>query len=386
MAPIFPAIALAGPPHSGKSTLTYWLSQALRSAHVMHYVLRASPDGEGDWSYEAESDLVRVLRSRVRGEWTAEFANQVSHAVAHRHLPLLVDLGGKPSKEVLQIARQCTHAILISADPARFEDWHRLFEQADLQVIAQLHSVQQAEEYISDATACLMGTIADLKRELPPDGPMFRELLKRIGQIFSYTSQELYDVHRQLAPSDYVLNVQAPLPPVHQRPGERWEPAQLVPLLKSLPTDELLCVYGRGPVWLYGALAGLTPNLPFFQFDARYGWLASLEAVFAERPREPLRWSVAPYEQLHAHVKFDISGSLLDYTEAAPLHLPALPLESGVLLDGKLPNWLFTSLVRAYYQHAWVAVYQVQIGFVVVASRSTGMPIGSVLPAPKSEI
>src|SRR5690606_35168553 len=134
----------------------------------------------------------------------------VSEAVAHRHLPLLVDLGGKPSKEALQIARQCTHAILISADPAQFEDWLGLFEQADLQVIAQLHSVRQAEENISDATACLMGAIADLKHDQPANGPLFHELLKRVGQIFNYTSQELYDAHRRTAPSDYVLNVQAP--------------------------------------------------------------------------------------------------------------------------------------------------------------------------------
>src|SRR5438552_6610469 len=45
-----PAILIGGPPHTGKSVLTYSLSQALRKRSIEHYVIRASPDGEGDWS------------------------------------------------------------------------------------------------------------------------------------------------------------------------------------------------------------------------------------------------------------------------------------------------------------------------------------------------
>jgi CRISPR-associated protein Csx3 len=58
----FPAILVGGPPHSGKSVLTYLLSQRLRTAAVEHFVLRACPDGEGDWSYEAPPATVRLLR------------------------------------------------------------------------------------------------------------------------------------------------------------------------------------------------------------------------------------------------------------------------------------------------------------------------------------
>ena len=54
----FNAILIGGPPHSGKSVLTYSLTQTLRQQGIDHYVLRACPDGEGDWSNEAAPERV----------------------------------------------------------------------------------------------------------------------------------------------------------------------------------------------------------------------------------------------------------------------------------------------------------------------------------------
>jgi len=36
----FPAVVIGGPPHSGKSVLTYLLTRQLRALRVEHYVLR----------------------------------------------------------------------------------------------------------------------------------------------------------------------------------------------------------------------------------------------------------------------------------------------------------------------------------------------------------
>lgn len=66
-----PAIAIGGPPHSGKSVLTYSLTQLLREQKIEHYVLRACPDGEGDWSNEAAPE--RVLAIRQKGQFTETF-------------------------------------------------------------------------------------------------------------------------------------------------------------------------------------------------------------------------------------------------------------------------------------------------------------------------
>ena len=58
---LFPAVLIGGPPNSGKSVLTYNLTQALRERGIQHYVVRAAPDGEGDWVSEADRSLVRTI-------------------------------------------------------------------------------------------------------------------------------------------------------------------------------------------------------------------------------------------------------------------------------------------------------------------------------------
>jgi len=63
---LFPAVAICGPPHSDKSVLAYTLSRALRTRQIAHYVLRAFPDGEGDWANEADQALVRCAHHKAR--------------------------------------------------------------------------------------------------------------------------------------------------------------------------------------------------------------------------------------------------------------------------------------------------------------------------------
>lgn len=91
----FSAVLVGGPPHSGKSVLTYSLTQALRQRQVSHYVLRACPDGEGDWSMESPPDTVRLLRNK--GLFTDQWVDQICRDLQQRHLPLLVDVGGRPT-------------------------------------------------------------------------------------------------------------------------------------------------------------------------------------------------------------------------------------------------------------------------------------------------
>jgi CRISPR-associated protein Csx3 len=89
---LFPAVLIGGPPNSGKSVLTYSLSQSLRKRGVAHYVLRAAPDGEGDWFHEAEPRLARQLR--IKEAFDERWADRIMRDVQRRHLPLLVDVGG----------------------------------------------------------------------------------------------------------------------------------------------------------------------------------------------------------------------------------------------------------------------------------------------------
>jgi len=50
------------------------------------------------------------------------------------------------------------------------------------------------------------------------------------------------------------------------------------------------------------------------------------------------------------------------------------------VLDGKLPNWLWAGLARAYRGAAWVGVYRPQAGdAVVVRTGEGGPPVGDLV-------
>jgi hypothetical protein len=66
----FPAVMIGGPPDCGKSVLMYNLFRTLRERGVQHYALRAAPDGEGDWSNEAQQKLVRTILAPANGPAT----------------------------------------------------------------------------------------------------------------------------------------------------------------------------------------------------------------------------------------------------------------------------------------------------------------------------
>lgn len=380
MALIFPAIAIGGPPHSGKSTLIYRVSNELRKQGIEHYVLRANPDGEGDWSYEANSTLVAVLRQRVKGPWSDEFTQNVVRSIQQRHLPLLVDLGGKITSETKKVASQCTHAIVLSRDSELLTEWRTCMEECSLQIVAELLSVLEGEQSGSLDSMPIQAIISGLASEKSSDGPVFRALVEKIVHTISYTSDEIYRIHSAIAPSDCIINVAQAIYPVPRQVGEAWLPEYLGPLLDSLPRDEAICVYGRGPIWLYAALAGHTLDLPFYLFDPRYGWITPPSTRCLNGAEDPrIRWQVSE-EADYLRLSIDIVDNFLDYHEANQLLLPLFSPEVGIIFDGKMPNWLYAALVRSYSSQAWVALFQPQRSeAIVVHSNEPSRLLGDTI-------
>lgn len=68
----------------------------------------------------------------------------------------------------------------------------------------------------------------------------------------------------------------------------------------------------------------------------------------------------------HTWVTFSLPRAYVDLLEAGKLRVPWVPLDRGVVLDGKLPHWMITGLALAYQQATWLAVYQPQAGGAVV--------------------
>jgi CRISPR-associated protein Csx3 len=73
----------------------------------------------------------------------------------------------------------------------------------------------------------------------------------------------------------------------------------------------------------------------------------------------------------------------LDYTEADRFVFPEPPPHHGVIINGKLPLWLYTALARFYAQRAvpWIALNYARTNQAcVVSSRGATPSIGDAIP------
>lgn len=360
MTNLLPAILIAAAPHNGKSVLAYLLTRGLRQRHIDHILLRTAPDGEGDWFYESP-DEVRI-RLRHKGAFTAEHVARMRLAIHNRHLPMLVDIGGKPRGDQLDLLSACTHVIHLYRDEADRDESAQWLQERSLIPVAELHSQLHAQDAIHAANGILRGVIAGLDRDQPRPGIVFDALLARVEGICSYPKAELSERHLAEAPPDATLTIIDEL--AHAvgaiRPGgDTWfEAEQLPDILARLPAAAPLALYGRTPMWLASAIAVHAAPAPFYWFDARhYGWMApppvtlagagqNEEFTLTAQPEgEAVRLIFASH--YHDQVLFPL-----------PIQAPILPSGSGVIFDGKMPGWLFAALARAYRRHPWLATLE----------------------------
>lgn len=375
-----PAIAIGGPPHSGKSVLTYSLTQLLRDQRIEHYVLRACPDGEGDWSNEAAPD--RVLAIRQKGKFTPTFIAQVCAALQKRHLPLLVDVGGRPSQADEAIFRQCTHLIILSSTAEGMAEWRAFAERMGLPVIAELESALVGDEVLTATYPLLRGRLVGLERGKRVMGAVLGHLAGVVSAVFALKPGELRQLHLDMAPVELVVDLERVATTLQLAQGGFWRPAEMAAVLDYLPAQTALAIYGRGTNWLYTALALHSWPAEFYQYDARLGWVKPAPLLpQSHLPASPLLTSTVSVSVAHTRVQVQIPDTYLDYEAIQGCAIPAVPLDRGVILDGKLPLWLFTGLAQAYSAVPWLAVYQPQLGDVVVMSRQPGLQIGAVVPS-----
>lgn len=376
---LFPAVVIGGPPHSGKSVLAYSLTQALRHKGIAHYVLRAYPDGEGDWANEADQTLVR--RIRVKGDATPEWIDRICRDISNRHLPLIVDVGGRPTGWQEAVFDRCTHAVLLTrGERSRRQWWRMLAGHHALPVLADLHSTRTGDDVVLATSPVLKGRISHLERGRAPDGFTLRALVDLLAGLFAYDEAELRTAHQMLAPAELVVELNRMLQTQNSSDEPNcWSPQDLPALLDYLPDCTALAVYDRGPNWLYAAVAVHAYPAPIYQFDVRLGWVAPPELTVSLGWASYLLASHLTDRENHVRLELALPDAYLDYGEAQGISVPELPPARGVIISGKLPLWLWTALGRAYHNAPWIGIFQPQLGdrAVIVASREPTLPIGS---------
>jgi CRISPR-associated protein Csx3 len=378
---LFPAILLAGPPNCGKSVLAFLLTHHLRGLGIAHYLLRAAPDGEGDWFLTGQPEIVQTLRSIHKGKFSSEFILHMHTAIASRPLPLLVDIGGRPRGEQISLIKACTHSILLYRTEEERIAWLELLGETNLLPIAELRSVQKEKEAIQERQPFLRGTISGLERETEKrkTGMTFGVLLERVAGICSYDTMVIEQIHLKQAPFAVVNERELAKKLSVPVEGERtiWSPKHLARVPEFVQASKPVAIYGRGPVWLVSALVARTLPESYAIFDARYGWLAPPPIRFQQNGTNLIA-TVLPFQASDAWVEVEIQNRIIE-----PYEIIMNPIQSkgGIVLSGKLPRWLFAALTHALApEHSWVAVDDPRLSqAIVVHSNSSSVRPGDSL-------
>jgi len=380
-----PAVIVGGPPHMGKSVLFYNLARALRERDVVHHAIRACPDGEGNWSQEVEQAHAQEIRKK--GDWNNEFIIRISRDIEQRLLPMLVDVGGRPQWEQDLIFQHCTHALLLlPTDESSTSFWLQIVERNGLLLLAQLYSELDGISTLQAKVPIILGTIAGLQRGTHIQGELFEVLVERVATLFrSYSENNLELEWLYRAPTEIAIKLQSSLNAI--APGKTdWEPTMIARLLERLPMHTPLSVYGRGPQWLYAALAAHTGLQPFYQFDPRLGeqggWIAPPTLQIETRTSPDVEVETRSFEDAML-LDIKISNKHLDYMQSNGLPFPPISSPQGVIFNGSTPAWLVTALVRLYVASGvtWIACHAVNLnGAIVVYSRVQTHTIGDLVP------
>lgn len=162
-------VVIGGPPHSGKSVFIQALRKKLQLLHPdsfsrNFYIIRACPDGEGDWFGDVKEEQGKVFR--FSGIFTDEFAEQMAIAIENAKKIkniVIVDVGGRLDKKNNLIFSKCNAGIIVSNNNESASEWKGAYDLSELKLLARINSILNGQnELIS--TNPLETTITDLCR------------------------------------------------------------------------------------------------------------------------------------------------------------------------------------------------------------------------------
>ncbi len=144
-------VVIGGPPHSGKSVFIQALRNKLRESkpdafNENVYIIRACPDGEGDWFGDVKEEQGKVFR--FSGVFTKEFAEQMADAIENTSKTkkiVIVDVGGKLDRKNNLIFSKCNSGIIVSSNPKETIKWVGAYEQSELKLLAIANSKIEGE-------------------------------------------------------------------------------------------------------------------------------------------------------------------------------------------------------------------------------------------------
>jgi CRISPR-associated protein Csx3 len=331
-------------------------------------LLRAAPDGEGDWAYQCP-DEVR-MHQRRKGVYTADLIADLLAAIRRRSLPMLVDIGGQPRDTQFRLFDACTHSIHLWREDDDRHRWATWLEERSLIPIASLQTRLTPPDCIEPGAGPLRGVITGLARADPQPGPLFERVLEYVQGICSYPPEALEAEHLRQAPAGVPqLTVTQLADEIGIRQAEQklwWTPAHLDLALAWLPPGQPLAFYGPGPLWLYAGIAARVAPARFYVFDARfYGWMP-LPPVLLNSQQANAGFTLAVLETpAEICLRFDLLPQH-HVLHPRPIHVPPLSPDVPIVLDGKMPTWVIAALAQALRDQPRLAAHDPRFNHNVV--------------------
>jgi CRISPR-associated Csx3 family protein len=209
---------------------------------------------------------------------------------------------------------------------------------------------------------------------------VFGILLELVAGICSYDATSLEQIHLKHAPFPVVNERELAQHLSVPMDGERmiWSPRHLSRISEFIPASSPLAIYDRGPVWLASTLAALTLPESFAIFDARYGWMIP-PVLWFQQEDVTVEMTILPFQNSDAWVDLHLPSGTLEPDE---IILNPIPVGGGIILSGKIPRWLFATLVhKLAADHDWLAVDDPRLRQVIlVYSKIDSVQVGNTFP------
>lgn len=391
-------IAVVGPPHSGKSVFLSGLTKCLDRGS--YYLFRACPDGEGSWTWRNEA----AARFRRKGRFTKEIVDWYVSSLrkADSLAPLtLVDIGGRITEENRRILcdGEVDAAIILAGDLQAVPEWKTFLEDCGVSVLATIHSdyhgqmdtvdgpilsvhyLERGQDVssrpvINKIAAMLLDMVKNRVRpepEMAGSGEKGEKNMKiKINELANQLGKEA--VERTLPNGKTISQIV-------------WEGSDLPEVSRllhniSATLPEVVDIDGAAPAWLVAALVhechprSVRLNSPdgFVPVGVKApegsGSGPNLEFVVEDRGD----WTWITCQQVDPSVPLSPG----DLNEVVP---PEVPMGAKVVLSGRMPNWLASSLAMAYHGQAKaVALFQPGTGATVAWTHSREVSLGEVIP------
>ncbi|MEI7653548.1 MAG: CRISPR-associated protein Csx3 [bacterium] len=358
----------------------------------------ACPDGEGRWTWRDAS----AQQYRRKGSFTAPLVDWYCRSLASCELaPLvLVDIGGRPSAENRRILTEgkIDHMIILSGTDVAMLEWERFATECGVSVIATIKSdYQGTADLIVQTSPILSGSIHHLERGEDISGrPMILASATLLQSLAVAPQGEAAGIEQGMLKLERLAeDLGKPISSKKFPNGVVvnhivWEAADLLSCrdhLASHVIPETVYIDGFMTVWHVDAL------VEFLQ------------------PRRVLLNSPDGYVQVGCHppanggagVQCWISRTMKPTSSGRPVvwvefqldpSFPFKPEDLGtvappeveqgaiVILSGRGPKWLVSSVSQAYKGHAAaVACFQPGVGATVSWSRVEDVALGQIFDA-----